>query len=342
MLGEDADLGPVLTAPRVAGAAAHRDRVDPVEEEDHLDVRERVEGGGGRRLDHLRVELDAGLLGIPPVVDDLGPRAAHDADRHHLEARHGADLGPSLGRFGAMSTTFEIAGDLKVHRLGFGAMRLTGDGIWGPPADRDECLRGARGAVELGVDFIDTADSLRPDRLRGADRRGAGALRGRQGRHQGRPTRTGPGEWHPVGRPEYLKQQLELSLRRLQVDSSTCGSCTASTRRCPARSSSACSRSCSDEGKVRHVGLSEVSVEEIEAARKIVPIATVQNLYNLADRQREDVLEHCEANGHRVHPVVPPRRRQARPRGGPLAEATKRHGGRRGGRARPGCSTAHR
>jgi pyridoxine 4-dehydrogenase len=229
-------------------------------------------------------------------------------------------------RFAAMSSTFQIGPDLTVNRLGFGAMRITGEGIWGPPPDHDEALAVLRRAVELGVDFIDTADSYGPTvseeliaealapygQVRIATKAGL--------------TRTGPGEWHPVGRPEYLRQQLELSLRRLQVDVIDLWQLHRIDPQVPRDEQFGALREAVDAGKVRHVGLSEVSVEEIEAARAVVPIATVQNLYNLADRHSEDVLEHCEANGIGFIPWFPLASGDLAKPGGPLAAAAERHG----------------
>jgi pyridoxine 4-dehydrogenase len=225
-----------------------------------------------------------------------------------------------------MSTTFEIAGDLEVHRLGFGAMRLTGDGIWGPPADRDECLRVLRRAVELGVDFIDTADSYGPTISEELIAEALAPYGDVKVATKAGLTRTGPGAWHPVGRPEYLKQQLELSLRRLEVDVIDLWQLHRIDAQVPRDEQFGTLKEAIDAGKVRHVGLSEVSVEEIEAARKVVPIATVQNLYNLGNRQSEDVLEHCEANGIGFIPWFPLDAGKLAREDGPLAEATKRHG----------------
>jgi len=225
-----------------------------------------------------------------------------------------------------MSSTFDIAGSLRVNRLGFGAMRITGDGIWGPPRDHDEALAVLRRAVELGVDFIDTADSYGPyvsedliaealapyGEVRIATKAGL--------------TRTGPGEWHPVGRPEYLRQELEMSLRRLRVDVIDLWQLHRIDPQVPREEQFGVLKAAIDEGKVRHVGLSEVSVEEIEAARAVVPIATVQNMYNLADRQSEAVLDHCAAHDIGFIPWFPlASGNLARP-GGPLATAAEHHG----------------
>ena len=225
-----------------------------------------------------------------------------------------------------MTTTFDLGGSLTVHRLGFGAMRITGEGIWGPPADHDEAIAVLRRAVELGVDFIDTADSYGPTiseeliaealapygHVRIATKAGL--------------VRTGPGDWWPVGRPEYLRQQLELSLRRLRVDVIDLWQLHRIDPAVPREEQLGVLAEAVDAGKVRHVGLSEVSVEEVEAARAVVPIATVQNLYNVANRQSEEVLEHCEAHGIGFIPWFPLASGDLAQPGGPLATAAQRHG----------------
>ncbi|MEO9138521.1 MAG: aldo/keto reductase [Jatrophihabitans sp.] len=191
------------------------------------------------------------------------------------------------------SGTFDIAGR-TVHRLGFGAMRLTGSGIWGEPADRGEAVRVVRRAVELGVDFIDTADSYGPhvseeiirealypypEQVLVATKAGL--------------TRHGPDIWAPLGRPEYLRQQCEMSLRRLGVDTIDLFQLHRIDPKVPAEDQFGELAKLKDEGKIAAVGLSEVSTEEIDAARKIVEIATVQNLYNLSNRKSEDVVDYC-------------------------------------------------
>jgi pyridoxine 4-dehydrogenase len=226
----------------------------------------------------------------------------------------------------ATPSTFEIAGELKVNRLGFGAMRITGEGIWGPPRDADEARAVLRRAVELGVDFIDTADSYGPtisEELIAEALAPYGEVRVAT---KAGLTRTGPGEWHPVGRPEYLRQQLELSLRRLGVDVIDLWQLHRIDPKVPREEQFGVLKDAIDEGKVRHVGLSEVSVEEIEAARAVVPIATVQNLYNLEDRKSEDVLDHCEANGIGFIPWFPLAAGDLAKPGGPLATAAEAHG----------------
>ena len=202
------------------------------------------------------------------------------------------------------SGTFKVAGR-TVHRLGFGAMRITGPGIWGPPEDHDNAIAVLRRAVELGVDLIDTADSYGPtiseelifealfpygDVLVATK---AGLLR------------TGPGGWHACGRPEYLRQQCELSLRRLGVEALDLFQLHRIDPTVDRDEQFGLLAALLGEGKVRAVGLSEVSVEELEAARRVVEIATVQNSYNVTDRSSEPVLEHCAAEGICFIPFFP-------------------------------------
>ncbi|MGN6506498.1 MAG: aldo/keto reductase [Tepidisphaeraceae bacterium] len=192
------------------------------------------------------------------------------------------------------SGTFSIGGDLPVHRLGFGAMQITGPGIWGEPADREESIRVLKRTGELGINLIDTADSYGPyvseELIREALHPYA---KGLVIATKAGLTRTGPNKWHPVGRPEYLRQECEMSLRRLGQERINLFQLHRIDPKVPADEQFGLLRDLQKEGKVRHVGLSEVSVKEIEAARKIVPIATVQNRYNLADRASEEVLEYC-------------------------------------------------
>jgi pyridoxine 4-dehydrogenase len=228
-----------------------------------------------------------------------------------------------------MASTYDLAGT-TINRLGFGAMRITGDGIWGPPRDHDEALAVLRRAVELGVDFIDTADSYGPivsEELIAEALAPYGEVRIAT---KAGLVRTGPGEWHPLGRPEYLRQELELSLRRLHVDVLDLWQLHRIDPAVPRDEQFGVLKEAVDAGKVRAVGLSEVSVEEIEAARSIVPIATVQNLYNVANRQSEDVLEHCEANGIGFIPWFPLAAGDLAEPGGPLATASEHHGVRPG------------
>ena len=224
------------------------------------------------------------------------------------------------------SGTFRI-GDLEVHRLGFGAMRLTGRGIWGEPTDREERIRVLRRAVELGVDFIDTADSYGPyvseDLIREALHPYPDGL---VVATKAGLVRTGPEQWHPVGRPEYLRQECEMSLRRLGVDRLDLFQLHRIDPAVPAEEQFGVLRELQDEGKVRHVGLSEVQVADIEAAGRTVPIATVQNLYNLTNRQSEAVLEHCEANQIGFIPWFPIAAGELAKPGGPVDDVVKATG----------------
>lgn len=213
---------------------------------------------------------------------------------------------PSTDLSATPSGTFAIGGDLPVTRLGYGTMQLTGDGVWGEPRDRDEAIRVLRRSVELGVTFFDTADSYGPvvaeqllkdalhpygDEIVIATKAGL--------------TRQGPGIWTPVGRPAYLRQQCEMSLRHLGLEQIPLFQLHRIDPAVPLEDQVGELKKLQDEGKVRHLGLSEVSVEEIEAARAIAPIATVQNLYNVARRDAEDVLDHCTAEGIGFIPWFP-------------------------------------
>jgi aryl-alcohol dehydrogenase-like predicted oxidoreductase len=191
-------------------------------------------------------------------------------------------------------TTFAIGGDLTVNRLGYGAMRITGPGIWGPPADRDEALRVLRRAVELGVNFIDTADSYGPYVSEELIHEALHPYDGVTIATKAGLVRTGPDEWYPVGRPKYLRQEVLMSLRRLGLERIDLFQLHRIDPEVPLADQLGELRDLRDEGKIRHIGLSEVSVEEIDKAREIVPIVTVQNLYNLTNRKSEDVLDYCE------------------------------------------------
>ena len=217
------------------------------------------------------------------------------------------------------SGTFRI-GAKTVHRLGFGAMQITGPGVWGPPSDPAGAVAVLRRAVELGVDFIDTADSYGPtisEELiaEALHPYGEVVVATKAGL-----TRTGPGLWHPVGRPEYLRQQCELSLRRLGVEAIDLFQLHRIDPMVPAEEQFGLLAELLAEGKVAAVGLSEVSVEQIEAAQQIVPITTIQNLYNLANRQSEAQLEFCEAEGIGFVPWFPIATGALAAPGGPLEE----------------------
>ncbi|WP_406635462.1 aldo/keto reductase [Pseudarthrobacter quantipunctorum] len=226
-----------------------------------------------------------------------------------------------------LSATIDLKDLGTVHRLGFGAMRIVGDGVWGEPADRHAAVQVVRRAVELGVDFIDTADSYGPniseeilaealhpykDGLKIATKVGF--------------TRTGPNQWIPVGRPEYLRQQTELSLRKLKVDTLDLLQLHRIDPKVDAEEQFGVLRELQDEGKVKALGLSQVSVEELEAAGKHFTVSTVQNRYNLTDRSSEDVLRYSEENGIGFIPWAPISAGELARPGGPLDEAAKRLG----------------
>ncbi|GGJ29219.1 aldo/keto reductase [Deinococcus roseus] len=203
-------------------------------------------------------------------------------------------------------TTFKIGGDLEVNRLGFGAMRITGDGIWGDPQDPEAARTLLKRVVELGVNFIDTADAYGPDTSEILIREALYPYAdGLVIATKGGNTRQGPGKWAPVGRPEYLRQAVELSLRKLKVERIDLWQLHRIDPKVPRDEQFGVIRELQQEGKIRHVGLSEVSVEEIEAARKIVEITTVQNLYNLSNRQSEAVLNYTSQHGIGFIPWFP-------------------------------------
>src|SRR5881628_2032528 len=191
--------------------------------------------------------------------------------------------------------TFLLAGDLLVNRLGFGAMRLTGEGIWGWPPDRENAKKVLRRAVELGVNFIDTADAYGPETnelliaeaLYPYPKRLVIATKGGN-------TRPGPGQWVPDGRPEYLAQCVDKSLKRLKLERIDLYQLHRIDRKVPVEETLGALKAAQDAGKIRHVGLSEVTVAQIEQAKKVVPIVSIQNRYNITDRDSEDALNYCE------------------------------------------------
>ncbi|CAM3754732.1 aldo/keto reductase [Nocardiopsis rhodophaea] len=230
-------------------------------------------------------------------------------------------------RTATASGTFSIGGDLPVTRLGYGAMQLTGEGVWGEPKDRGEAVRVLRRAVELGVTFIDTADSYGPavseqiirealhpyaDDLVIATKAGL--------------TRCGPGDWRPVGRPEYLRQQCEMSLRNLGLERIDLYQLHRIDPQVPLADQVGELAQLKQEGKVRHIGLSEVSVAELEAAREVTEIASVQNLYNLAERKSEELLDHAEREGIAFIPWFPIATGELAKPGGPLDVLAKELG----------------
>jgi len=227
----------------------------------------------------------------------------------------------------AASGQFKIGGELSVNRLGFGAMRITGPGVWGEPADRNVAKKVLRRAVELGVNLIDTADSYGPETsevliaealypypsdLVIATKAGL--------------TRQGPNQWAPVGRPEYLRQCAEMSLRRLKVDTIDLYQLHRIDPKVPAEEQFALLKDLQDEGKIRHIGLSEVSIDDVKAAEKFFKVVSVQNLYNLGNRQSEALLDYSTENGIGFIPWFPVGGGDLVKPGGPLEGIAKVHG----------------
>jgi len=194
------------------------------------------------------------------------------------------------------SLVFKIGGDLEVRRLGFGAMRVTGPGIWGYPQDREEALRTLRRAPEIGINFVDTADSYGPNVSEELIREALHPYPGVAIATKAGLVRTGPDQWTPLGRPEYLIQQAHASCLRLGVDRIDLWQLHRIDPRVPRDEQFDAIRSLQKAGVIRHAGLSEVSVEEIKAAEKYFRVATVQNRFNLFDRQSAKQLAYCEAN----------------------------------------------
>jgi pyridoxine 4-dehydrogenase len=201
--------------------------------------------------------------------------------------------------------TFELGGDQAVSRLGYGAMRLTGEGIWGPPKDTDNALAVLRRAIDLGVDFVDTANSYGPYVSEELIHDALYPYRGVTVATKAGLLRTGPNRWIPCGRPDYLRQECEMSLRRLGVETLDLFQLHRVDPHVAEDEQFGLLADLQREGKVRHVGLSQVSVEQIEAARQIVDVASVQNRYNLVDRSSDDVLRHCTAHGIAFMPWAP-------------------------------------
>ena len=227
----------------------------------------------------------------------------------------------------AVETTFNLGGELEINRLGYGAMRLTGDGIWGEPKDREAAKKVLQRAVDLGVNFIDTADSYGPavgEALIGdalAPYKPGVVIATKAGL-----TRQGPNKWLPVGRPEYLQQEVELSLRYLKLERLDLWQLHRIDPKVPVAESLGMARRLKSQGKIRLVGLSEVTVEQIEEARKTVEIASVQNEYNITNRKSEAVLEYCEKNNIGFIPWYPVAAGKLAQPGGKLDEMAKKHG----------------
>lgn len=191
------------------------------------------------------------------------------------------------------SGQFTIGGDLMINRLGFGAMRITGQGIWGEPADRQEVLRTLKRLPELGVDFIDTADSYGPEVSESLIHEALYPYTGLTVATKGGLVRHGPDTWLPLGRPEYLRQCVLMSLRRLSLERIDLWQLHRIDPKVPRDEQFDVIKQMQQEGLIRHVGLSEISIADIEEAQKYFKVVTVQNLYNLVTRQNEDVLNYC-------------------------------------------------
>jgi aryl-alcohol dehydrogenase-like predicted oxidoreductase len=225
------------------------------------------------------------------------------------------------------SGTFSLGGDLTVNRLGFGAMRITGAGVWGEPKDAETSKRVLQRAVELGVNFIDTADAYGPAV---SERLIAEALapyaKGVVIATKGGLTRQGPNQWQPVGRPEYLQQQVEMSLRILKLERIDLWQLHRIDPKVPVEESLGVIAKMQKEGKIRHVGLSEVKPHEIDQARKVIEIVSVQNQYNIGDRKHDDVVDYCTKESIAFIPWFPVAAGKLAQAGGPLDAAAKKHG----------------
>jgi pyridoxine 4-dehydrogenase len=224
-------------------------------------------------------------------------------------------------------STFTLGEDLTVNRLGFGAMRITGQGVWGEPKNPEEARAVLRRAIELGVNFIDTADSYGPE----VSERLIGETLYPYPKDlviatKGGLTRQGPNKWQPVGRPEYLQQQVEMSLRRLRLERIDLYQLHRIDPKVPAEESLGALKDLQQQGKIRHIGLSEVSPAEIEKCSTIVRIVSVQNRYNISDRAHEDALKYCEEHKLAFIPWFPVAAGKLATAGGPLESAAKRHG----------------
>jgi aryl-alcohol dehydrogenase-like predicted oxidoreductase len=226
----------------------------------------------------------------------------------------------------AASGTFALGGDLTVNRLGFGAMRIVGEGVWGEPKDPERSKAVLRKAVELGVNFIDTADAYGPDV---SEQVIAAALAPYKAgvviATKGGLTRQGPNKWLPVGRPEYLEQQVEKSLRNLKLERIDLWQLHRIDPKVPVEESLGAIAKLQRQGKIRHVGLSEVKPHEIDQARKVVEIVSVQNQYNIGDRKHDDVVDYCTKHNIAFIPWFPVAAGKLANPGGPLDSAAKKH-----------------
>jgi len=224
-------------------------------------------------------------------------------------------------------STFTIGGDLEVHRLGYGAMRITGEGIWGPPRDHDAAIAVLRRAVELGIDLIDTADSYGPHV---SEELIAEALHPYPDNlviaTKGGLERTGPGQWPRNGRPEHLKAACEGSLRRLKLDRIDLYQLHSPDENVPYAESVGALKELQEEGKIRHIGVSNVSVEQLAEARALVDVVTVQNRYNLIDLEDQDVLDVCDRDHIGFIPWFPLEAGKLSEPGGIVDGVAERHG----------------
>ncbi len=226
----------------------------------------------------------------------------------------------------AAGGTFTLGGDMTINRMGYGAMRITGQGIWGEPADPEKAKQVLRRAVELGVNFIDTADAYGPDV---SERLIAEALHPYPAdlviATKGGLLRGGPGDWYPDGRPEHLREAIEGSLKRLKLERIDLYQFHRPDPKVPFEDSVGTLADLQKQGKIRHVGLSNVSVEQLQMAMGIVPIVSVQNRYNLTDRASEDVLKMCERENIGFIPWFPLAASDLTKEGSPLMSAAARH-----------------
>ncbi|MGW2651423.1 aldo/keto reductase [Streptomyces sp. NPDC001393] len=225
----------------------------------------------------------------------------------------------------ASAGTFSIGGDLQVTRLGYGADRLTGKGIWGPPRDPDAAIAVLKRLPELSVDFIDTADSYGPEFSENFIHQALHPYDGIHVATKGGFTRHGPDEWEMLGRPEYLRQCCAMSLRRLGVETIDLWMLHRIDPKVPREEQFGVMKELQNEGKIRHLGLSEVSVEEIKAAQEFFTVTVVSNLYNLTTRNSEDVLDYCEENSIGFIPWFPLAEGKLTEPGGPVAQVAAAH-----------------
>jgi pyridoxine 4-dehydrogenase len=225
----------------------------------------------------------------------------------------------------ASAGTFKIGGDLEVTRLGYGAMRITGRGIWGPPTDHDGAIAVLKRLPEVGVDLIDTADAYGPEDSENLIHEALHPFAGIHVATKGAFTRHGPDLWAAVGRPEYLRQCCLMSMRRLDVETIDLWQLHRIDPNVPREDQFGLMKELQDEGKVRHLGLSEVSVEEITAAQKFFDVATVQNHYNLTHREHEEVLDYCAQQGIGFIPWFPLAAGRLAAPGGVAAEIAAAH-----------------